>query len=187
MRHLTLLFVVALVTAACSGDEAATTTSTTPATPVAAITTEAPTTTSPAETTTPAAPTAEATAAVTVTYDGNNCVYNGPDELDAGPLDINYVNDSDHDVGLHAARLNEGVTYGEYQEDVEANADLDPISTTILWLNRDFEGLENRGELSETVAVVEGVHALTCVGWIATDGPPDLHIHVGTIPVAPSA
>ncbi len=160
--------VVALVAAACSSNSDTATPTTFTAAPT---------------TTTTAAPAPEVNAAVTVTYDGSDCVYDGPDELDEGPLEINFVNDSDDDVGLHTARLNQGIVYTKYQQDMESNADLNPISNTILWLNRDNEGLGNRGELSESVAVLEGLHALTCVGWIASDGPPDLHIHVSTIPV----
>ncbi len=91
------------------------------------------------------------------------------------------MNDSDDDVGLHVARLFEGTTYEQFKEAMEANQDLSDISETILWLNRDFEGEENRGQLSETVVVSEGVHSVTCVIFDG-DGPPVAYIHVGTIP-----
>jgi hypothetical protein len=87
------------------------------------------------------------------------------------------------------AVLNDGAIYDEYRDLMDSNEDLNGISETYLWLNGIFEGQEPRGELSETVFVDAGAHAVTCVGWVNSDGdgPPDLHIQLGTIEVTASA
>lgn len=157
MRKLSIMLIaISVIAAACSsasaeqGEEAPTPTAATP-------------------------PTTETTvarsAAATVTYDGTNCTYDGPDTFVAGPLDITYVNDSDLEVGLHMARLFDDTDYEQYKTDTLAGTDIDPISATILWLNRGFEGLENRGKLSESLTTAAGRHAPTCVKFTG-DGPP---------------
>ena len=154
MRNLSILLIaVSVMAAACSSasadqsDEAGTppTTVATPATTAA--------------TTTAAAPDATAT----VTYDG-------PGEFAVGPLDITYVNDSDQDVGLHMATLFSSTDYGQYKTDMLDGRDVDPLSITVLWLNRGFEGLENRGEMNESLPALAGKHAPTCVKF-GTNGP----------------
>ncbi len=122
-----------------------------------------------------------------VTYDGSDCSFDDPGELGVGPLEVTFVNNSDTEVGLHMAVLNDGAIYDEYKALMDSNEDLNGISETYLWLNGIFEGQEPRGELSETVFVDAGAHAVTCVGWVNSDGPPDLHIHLGTIEVTASA
>ena len=177
MRNLSIMLIaISVIAAACSsasaeqGEDAPTLT--TAATPTTATTTP---------------PTTEATAApgaaATVTYDGTNCTYDGPDEFTAGPLDITYVNDSDQDVGLHIARLFDDTDFEEYMTDMLAGTDVDPISETVLWLNRGFEGLENRGELSENLTTVAGRHAPTCVKFTG-DGPPSEWFFTPLIAVA---
>ena len=52
-----------------------------------------------------------------MTYGGSDCVYEGPDGLLAGPVDITFVNESDSDVGLDFRRLREGVTYEEFKRE----------------------------------------------------------------------
>lgn len=135
---------------------------------------------------TTAAPEPTANTVATVTYDGSSCSYDGANELGAGPLEVTYVNDSDEDVGLHIARLFDDTEYDQYQADMEALINVDPISDTILWLNRGFEGFENRGELSETVVAAPGRLALTCVKFEG-DGPPVAWIYAPVVPVTENA
>ncbi len=96
---------------------------------------------------------------------------------------VTFINDSDMEVGLQIAVLNDGASYDEYKDLMDSNGDLDQLSDTYLWLNGIFEGLPPRGELSETVFVDAGTHPVTCVGWVDSDGPPDLRNHAGTITV----
>lgn len=173
-RFITLMIALSVVVAACSSD----------ATSVEDAGGGSPATTTASTTT--AAPEPEV-AVFIVTYDGTDCSFDDPDELGVGPLEVTFVNNSDTDVGLHMAVLNDGASYDEYKDLNEANQDLNGISETYLWLNREFEGQGPRGELSETAFVDAGTHAVTCVGWVNSDGPPDLHIHLGTIEVTASA
>ncbi len=173
-RFITLMIALSVVVAACSSDA----TSGEDAGGGSPATTTAPTTT--------AAPEPEV-AVFIVTYDGTDCSFDDPGALTEGPLEVTFVNNSDTEVGLHMAVLNDGAIYDEYKALMDSNEDLNGNSETYLWLNGIFEGQEPRGELSETVFVDAGAHAVTCVGWVNSDGPPDLHIHLGTIEVTASA
>ena len=103
---------------------------------------------------------------ILVTYEAGECVYDGPSQFQAGDVEIRFVNNSDDDVGLDFSRLDEGKTWDDYLAYVdsdEAASGSPEWVTTVAQLNRDTEGLENRGELVEEATMIEGEHALTCI------------------------
>jgi hypothetical protein len=97
-----------------------------------------------------------------VTREGTRCVYEGPEELVAGAVNVVFFNAVDEKVGFHFARLHEDVAYSMYRETIQ-HEPVDGISDLVMYLNRADEGLEFRGELSQTATVTPGLHALTCV------------------------
>ena len=118
---------------------------------------------------------------LTVTFDGSECTYSGPTTLAEGPVDVILVNEvSDRDVGLDLRRLFGGVAWVDFAGGV--SVDLPPpndIAHSVIWLNRDFYGLEWQGELSGTVYASAGTHGLMCVIW-ESGGPPSAVTVVGS-------
>ena len=116
-----------------------------------------------------------------VTYDGSDCSYSGPESLTAGSVNLTYVNDSEDDVGVSFRQLNAGFTWDDFVNSTDAN--YDTVSSDIIWINRAFRGLENRGEIEETVGVAEGAVAIRCVKFAPNDGPPTDFYNVRSIEV----
>ena len=54
-----------------------------------------------------------------VTREGTRCVYEGPEELVAGAVDVVFFNAVDEKVGFHFARLHEDVAYSMYRETIQ--------------------------------------------------------------------
>ena len=105
-------------------------------------------------------------AVILVTHEAGECVYDGPSQFQAGDVEIRFLNNSDDDVGLDFSRLDEGKTWDDYVAYVdsdEAASGSPQWVTTVAQLNRDTEGLENRGELVEETTMIAGEHALTCI------------------------
>jgi hypothetical protein len=126
--------------------------------------------------------------AITVTFDGVTCHYEGPDRLVEGPLDVTLVNESDTDVGLAVRRLKEGVTYGEFTAAaVPSRPAPRHLATGLLWIHRLSRGLEIKGELSNTFYASEAQHALLCLTDMTFDATwhadPGEIIHVASINV----
>ncbi len=120
--------------------------------------------------------------AFTVTYDGTDCAYEGADTLAAGTVDLTFVNDSDEDVGLSTRKLVGDYTWDDFVATTSDEEQLE-VSTSLSWLNRAFEGKENRGELMETVTVTAGTVALLCVKFAPNDGPPSDFYNVQAVDV----
>ena len=129
----------------------------------------------------PASDTGTERNSLTVTFDGSECIYDGPTALAEGPVDVTLINEvSDKDVGLDMRRLFGGVAWVDFAGGV--SVDLPPpndITHSVIWLNRDFYGLEWQGELSETVYASVGTHGLMCVVW-ESGGPPSAVSVVGS-------
>jgi hypothetical protein len=106
-----ILTVVLLVVACTSSDDTADETTTEPpaatVAPPETATTVATTTTTTEATTTVAPP--EATE-LRLTFDGGGCTYEGPTELQPGPVRLFYVNESDELSQMFFSRLDEGYT-----------------------------------------------------------------------------
>lgn len=126
--------------------------------------------------------------AITVTFDGVTCHYEGPTSLAEGPLDVTLVNESDTDVGLDVRRLKEGVAYGEFTAAaVPGRPTPRHLATGLLWIHRLSRGLEIKGELSNTFYASQAEHALLCLTDMTFDdtwhADPGEIIHVAAITV----
>ncbi len=106
---------------------------------------------------------------MTVTFDGDGCLYQGPSRLPAGMVTLQFVNDSDGDAAVSMAKLRDGVTL----DDVNA-FELRPLQGQTLDVLNDFDvydpdfqpvsyrlraGEENRDYSAQVVA---GEWVLTC-------------------------
>jgi hypothetical protein len=107
-----VLAAVSLVVSGCSSLQDDSTEDTAQTSPTA--TAEASTNTGPTETATEEPP--GLASIMTVTFDGNGCLYDGPSQLPAGVVTLQFVNDSDRDAAVSMAKLKDGVTL----EDVRA-------------------------------------------------------------------
>jgi len=94
---------------------------------------------------------------ITVTFDGNECTYDGPDTVSAGEITVNWnIKDQDHEkFGLAIVTLDEGKTLENL--DVWPSVDKPPWATLVAFA-------ETRpGSLSPMVAdVTEGPIFLVC-------------------------
>ena len=84
------------------------------------------------------------------------------------------MNMTDDDVGLHVARLNDGVSYYEFRERIETGA-TDDIAPVVAWITTPDD---NPGPAYQARAfhAAAGTYAMTCVSFEAP-GPPSI-IHV---------
>ncbi len=62
-------------------------------------------------------------ASLTVTFDGDTCVYDGPTELPPGEVTVTLINDSNKTSYVEMAKLQDGVTF----EDVTAHTSPEPF------------------------------------------------------------
>ena len=98
-RVVVALVGLALLSAACeSGDDGAETAQTTAA-PTTTTTVASTTTTTVASTTTTTA--AREAIALTLTFHGDSCTYEGPTELTPGPVELTYLNESEEIAALN--------------------------------------------------------------------------------------
>ena len=107
---------------------------------------------------TPPAP-AEANAAIAVTFEGDECVYHGPDEFPAGRISVilDVEDQKDHEAyGLAVVTLDEGKTF----EDLDAW----PSTGRPLWaqLHGLLEGIPRGSRVETTVTAFEGPLFLVC-------------------------
>mgnify|MGYP001818885328 CR=1 FL=1 len=51
-----------------------------------------------------------------LTFDGSDCVYDGPDDVTAGVVAVEFVNDSDANANVQVMLLDEGTTIQDYTD-----------------------------------------------------------------------
>lgn len=99
-----------------------------------------------------------------MTFDGQQCTYEGPSALSAGEIEITYHNQSAERGWAWFGRLDEGRTI---QEIIDYTADPptqnSPTWTTGLWIQLSI--FANSSSTPDTVIVEPGLHALLCGTW----------------------
>ncbi|MFQ5968745.1 MAG: hypothetical protein ACE5MI_14265 [Acidimicrobiia bacterium] len=112
-------------------------------------------TTAVQETTTTSAP-----VVLQVTFDGENCTYEGPSELSAGNIDIVLHNESPGSSTLGLWRLDEGITAQEVADALAENPSAEPTSEIHPTFYR--QGLPAGESFEATRHFPPGVHVVTC-------------------------
>lgn len=104
-----------------------------------------------------------------LTFDGSGCVYEGPQEVTAGVVAVELVNDSDGSANVFVGRIDEGTTV----QDVIDDAGTEPTSRMSPWLT-DM-GAQRPARAGETMrwesSLAAGEYFVTCTsragGWAA--------------------
>lgn len=101
---------------------------------------------------------------VTATYDGTDCVYDGPSEMTAERVEITFVNETDSEVWLGWWQLNDDV---EYESFASKNNPTQGLPTTLI-ARQVFWREAPSGLVKGTGGLASGTHALACVLHIGT-------------------
>ena len=109
-----------------------------------------------------------------MTFDGEQCTYEGPTVLSAGEIEITYHNQSAERGWAWFGRLDEGRTI---QDLLDYNADPSsfgqPLFATSVWIERTLSA--NSSSTPKTAIVEPGLYFLTCGTWT-----PSYVIYTGT-------
>ena len=99
-----------------------------------------------------------------MTFDGQQCTYEGPSVLSAGEVEITYQNQTTERVWADFSRLDEGRTI---QDLLDYNADPSsfgqPLFYTSVWIERTL--FANSSSTPKMAIVEPGLYFLTCGTW----------------------
>jgi hypothetical protein len=102
-----------------------------------------------------------------LTFDGEQCTYEGPSELSAGEVEIVYHNESSEVIWFDFGRLNEGRTT---QEIIDYTVDgVEPPSWWVRVWNQSRISA-NASSIPTMQTVAPGLHALVCGTWTPYQG-----------------
>ena len=103
-----------------------------------------------------------------LTFDGEQCTYEGPSELSAGEIEIVYHNESSEVIWFDFARLNEGRTTQEIIDYIEDGVSGSP-SWTVSVLT--WPRISANASSAPTMRTLQpGLHALVCGTWTPYQG-----------------
>ena len=96
---------------------------------------------------------------IEVTFDGENCTYEGPIELTVGEVEIVNYNEGSEDSWFWFGRLDEGRTTQEVLDHIE----VDPTAGSPSWTRLAFYREVSGGDSFEGVrALSPGLHSVAC-------------------------
>ena len=107
-------------------------------------------------------------AAGVVTFDGEQCTYEGPSELSAGEVEIVYHNESSEVIWFDFARLDEGRTTQDIIDYIEDGTVDAPSWTVQVWNQGRISA--NASSIPTMRTVAPGLHALVCGTWTPYQG-----------------
>ena len=101
----------------------------------------------------------------TVTYNGEDCVYEGPETMTSGLVNFTYVNETEREVILGWWLLEDDVEYDDFagSNTPSGGAPSQMVAKQIAWINiRD-------AETTRSIGVTAGTHALACMRWAGNE------------------
>jgi len=101
---------------------------------------------------------------VTVTYNGADCVHDGPTSMTEGNVSITFLNATDAEVWLGWWQLNDDVEYDHFanQNNPTQGLPTGMIAKQVFWAEAPS------GEKEQTGGLLAGTHALACVLHVGT-------------------
>ena len=103
-----------------------------------------------------------------LTFDGEQCTYEGPSELSAGEVEIVYHNESSEVIWFDFARLDEGRTTQDIIDYIEDGTFDAPSWTVQVWNQGRISA--NASSIPTMRTVAPGLHALVCGTWTPYQG-----------------
>lgn len=96
---------------------------------------------------------------VTVTYNGTDCVYDGPSTMTTGGVGVTFINETDSEVWLGWWLLNDDVEYEKFaqQNNPTQGLPMGMIAEELLWFQAPS------GEKVRGGRATPGTHAFACV------------------------
>ena len=103
-----------------------------------------------------------------LTFDGEQCTYEGPSELSAGEIEIVYHNESSEDIGFTFERLDEGRTTQDMIDYIEPDGAVRPPWTVDVWFQGRISA--NASSIPTPRTLQPGLHTLVCGTWTPNQG-----------------
>ena len=102
-----------------------------------------------------------------LTFDGEQCTYEGPSELSAGEIEIVFHNESSEDIGFEFVRLDEGRTTQDMIDYLAEEAFRPPWTVDVWFQNRISA---NASSIPAPRTLQPGLHTLACSTWTPPQG-----------------
>ena len=103
-----------------------------------------------------------------LTFDGEQCTYEGPSELSAGEIEIVFHNESSEDIAFEFVRLDEGRTTQDMIDDLEPDGAFRPPWTVDVWFQNRISA--HASSIPAPRTLQPGLHTLVCGTWTPLQG-----------------
>ena len=103
-----------------------------------------------------------------LTFDGEQCTYEGPSVLSAGEIEIVYHNESSEVISFNFERLDEGRTTQEMIDFIEPGGAALPPWAVDVWVQMRISA--HASSIPTPRTLQPGLHTLVCFAWTPNQG-----------------